>query len=124
PTQNTQQAGLLVYQDDDNYVQVTRIYAGGSKVTLAREVGGSAVVVNSISETSTQGIHLRLDRELSTDRITAHYSLDGANWISPGSVVQSLNNPRLAIFAGASPGGFPNAILEWAEVITDESSAG
>ena len=36
PTQSFQQAGLLAYQDDDNYVQVTRIYAGGNVISFDR----------------------------------------------------------------------------------------
>ena len=31
PTQNYQQAGLLAYQDDDNYVQICRIYENGNR---------------------------------------------------------------------------------------------
>ena len=42
--------------------------------------------------------------------------------MSQGSVTQFLNHPRLAIFVGASPGGFPNADLSWVEVITDATS--
>src|SRR5690606_41708725 len=38
-TQDTQQAGLVVYQDDDNYVQVTRAHVGGQNVSFVRESG-------------------------------------------------------------------------------------
>jgi regulation of enolase protein 1 (concanavalin A-like superfamily) len=116
PTQNYQQAGLLAYQDDNNYVQVTRIYENGNNVTFAREVNGSASIVKAVTQTATSNLHLRLDRDMATESITAYYSLDGAAWISLGGVVQTINNPRLAIFVGASPSGFPNADLSWAEV--------
>src|SRR6185436_10379848 len=42
PTQNYQQAGLLAYQNDDNYVGVTRTYNSGNKVRLFREAAGVA----------------------------------------------------------------------------------
>jgi regulation of enolase protein 1 (concanavalin A-like superfamily) len=116
PTRNYQQAGLLAYQDDNNYVQVTRIYNNGNKVTFAREVNGSPSIVNSVLETAIGNLHLRLDRDLATQGITAYYSLNGADWISLGSVTQTLSNPRLAIFIGASLGGFPNVDLEWVEI--------
>ncbi len=117
PTQNYQQAGLLVYQNDNNYVQVTRIYENGNRVTFAREVNGSPNIVNSILETATSNLHLRLYRDPGTGAITGYYSLDGANWITLGSVTQILNNTHLAIVVGASPSGFPNADFAWAEVI-------
>jgi regulation of enolase protein 1 (concanavalin A-like superfamily) len=117
PTQNYQQAGLLVYQDDNNYVQVTRIYENGNRVTFAKEVNGAASIVNKIAETAVSNLHFRLDRDLITNNISTYYSLDGAVWTSLGSVIQSLSNPRLAIFVGASPSGFPNADLAWAEVV-------
>jgi regulation of enolase protein 1 (concanavalin A-like superfamily) len=118
PTQNYQQAGLVAYQDDDNYVQVTRIFENGNNVTFAREAQGGASIVNSVSQTATQGLALRLDRVLATETITGYYSLDGASWVSLGSVTQALTNPSLGIVVGASPGGFPNADLVWAEIVS------
>jgi len=97
PTQSYQQAGLVVY------------------VEFVRE-SGYASIIDYANETATEGIHLRLDREPVVDRITGYYSVDGADWFTLGSEVQSLNSPRLAIVVGASPGGFPNADIEWAEV--------
>ena len=116
PTENYQQAGLLVYQDDDNYVQVTFINNNGNKITFAREIKGDPFVLNSVAETVTGNLYLRLDTDPSTQSISAYYSLDGTSWVLLGSVTQVLSNPRMAIFVGASPGGFPNADLLWAEV--------
>ncbi|WP_020157548.1 beta-xylosidase family glycoside hydrolase [Methylobacter marinus] len=122
PTQDYQQAGLLAYQDDDNYVQVTRIYNGGNRINFAHELNGSPTDLNSVSVSATSNLHFRLDRNPATGDISGYYSLDGANWTSLGSVVQTLNNPRFAIVTGASPGGFPNADIAWAEVITSAES--
>jgi hypothetical protein len=116
PTQDYQQAGLLAYQDDDNYVQVTRIYNGGNKVILAREINGSASVLNSVSVSATSNLYFRLNRNPATGNVTGYYSLNGTTWTSLGSVVQTLNNPRFAIVTGASPGGLPAADISWAEV--------
>jgi regulation of enolase protein 1 (concanavalin A-like superfamily) len=118
PTQDYQQAGLLAYQNDDTYVQVTRGYNSGNKMIFVRETSSAASVVNSVTETATNNLHLRLDRNPVSQEISAYYSLDGMNWVSLGSVIQTLTNPRLGIFTGASPGGFPNADLQWAEVFT------
>jgi glucose/arabinose dehydrogenase/regulation of enolase protein 1 (concanavalin A-like superfamily) len=117
PTQNYQQAGLIVYQDDDNYVQVTREYNSGNKMAFIRELGGTPDEILAISVTATANLHLRLDRDAATSRISGYFSLDGASWTAMGNVTQTLNNPRLGIFVGASPGGYPNADLAWAEVM-------
>jgi glucose/arabinose dehydrogenase/regulation of enolase protein 1 (concanavalin A-like superfamily) len=117
PTQNYQQAGLVVYQNDDNYVQVTRIFENGNTITFAREMGGSAVNLRTASVAATSNLHLRLDRNAGAGTISGYYSLDGATWVTLGNVTQTVATPRLGIIAGASPGGFPNADIAWAEVI-------
>jgi glucose/arabinose dehydrogenase/regulation of enolase protein 1 (concanavalin A-like superfamily) len=124
PTQNYQQAGLVVYQNDDNYVQITRIFNGDNKISFARELAGAGAVLASAAVTTTANLHLRVDRDLATGRISGSYSSNGTSWTTVGSgVVQTVNNPRLGIIIGASPGGFPNADLAWAEVITAASGA-
>jgi regulation of enolase protein 1 (concanavalin A-like superfamily) len=124
PTQEYQQAGLVAYQDDDNYVQVTRIYEGSNRMTFVRETGGAASLVNTVVNASTANLHYRLDRDPSTEVITAYYSLNGTDWTQLGTVTQQLSNPRLAIVVGASPGGYPNADIAWAEIISDNSKSG
>ena len=52
PTQNYQQAGLVAYQDDDNYLQVTRIYEHGNRVTFAKEFAGVALNLQSKEESA------------------------------------------------------------------------
>lgn len=121
PARNYQQAGLMAYQDDNNYVQITRIYENGNRMTFARELNGSPTNVSSASVTATSNLHLRLDRDPATDKITSYYSLDGTTWTTLGSVTQSLTSPRLAIVVGASPSSLPNADLSWAEIITSAS---
>jgi hypothetical protein len=122
PTQNYQQAGLVVYQNDDNYAQVTRIYNGGHKMSFARETGGAAVVLQSASVTATTNLQLRLDRNAAAGTISGYYSLDGVTWVALGSVTQTVGNPRLGIIVGASPGGLPNASVAWVEVMAPQSA--
>ncbi len=121
PTRNNQQAGLVAYQDDDNYVEIVRIYSNDNFMTFDNEKNGNPVTLNSVPQTATSNLYLRLDRNTSTNSITAYYSLDGTTWTSLGSVTQTLNNPRLAIFTGASPGGLPNCDIDWVEVTPDAS---
>ena len=111
-----QQAGLLVYENDNNYVQLTRIFNGSNLIVFVREVNGVASVLNSVSESSTTNLHFRLDRNQSTGNITSYYSLNNNDWVLVGEVAQSFNNLRFAVVVCASPGGFPNADIAWAEV--------
>ena len=78
PSANYQQAGLVAYQDDDNYVNVTRAYNGGNKVAFVSESNGSASAISFVDQSATQNLYLRLDRDAPTETISAYYSLDGS----------------------------------------------
>jgi hypothetical protein len=117
PSQNYQQANLVLYQDDDNYLEVGHAYNGSEIVELTQELDANAQTLSSIGVAATN-MYLRLDRDLNTDNVSALYSLDGTNWVTVGQVWQTFLNPRVAIFVGGSPGGFPNADLQQLEVIT------
>jgi len=119
PIMYYQQAGLYAYQNDDNYVMLTRIFNGDNRIAFANEAAGSASLRNSVSESATSNLYLRLDRDLDTNLFTSYYSVNGFEWTIVGVVAQELNNPRLGIVSGSSPGGFPNADIAWAEVLTN-----
>ena len=118
PVHNYQQAGLLLYQDDDNYVQISRIFSSNNLISLSNEVSGRASVLNSISANINSNLYFRIDRDIETETINAYYSLNNTDWIAIGSIVHVLNNPRLAIIAGGddAPGGYPNTDIAWAEI--------
>jgi hypothetical protein len=116
PVQGNQQATLVAYQDDDNYVQISRTFEVFNRIMFTSEADGKAINLNSVDESSTANLYLRLDRYPDTQNITSYYSLDGIGWTEVGNVVRTLSNTRLAIEVGASPGGFPNADIAWAEV--------
>jgi hypothetical protein len=102
-----QGACLSAYQDDDNYVILCRDHVGVQVAEWWRETGGGASVVGSFSNVATSNVRLRLDRNPSTNTLTAFISTDGAvTWTQlPGSVVQALAKPRLAVVVGGNSGG-------------------
>ena len=116
PTANWQQIGLVAYQDDDNYVSLTRVFNEGGKVSFIAETQAAANVIKSIAETATRDIQLRLDRNPATHLIRAYYSPDGENWRFLGSTTRNLSNPRLGIVTGGSGGGYPAADVAWAQI--------
>jgi hypothetical protein len=119
PVNLYQSACLLAYQDDDNYVTVCRDYVNAQLVEWWHETSGSPAVLSSTPATATSNLVLRLDRDRTTNTITAFMSTDGgSNWTQlPGSVVKSLANPRLGIFVGGNiSSSAVTADVSWAEV--------
>ncbi len=119
PTQNTEQVGLLIYQDDDNYVSVGRAYNNGQVVTLVNELGRNAVIVGVVGVSPAYtNLYLRMDRDMTTGNIQGLYSIDGINWDSLGQTWQTLINPKVGFFAGGATQANINADLERLEIIT------
>ena len=116
PTIDMQQAGLLVYQDDDNYVQISKRLNYNSRIMFIYEDGGIGGYDPAIPGLPDGSLWLRLDINTLMDTVTGYYSIDGISWLTAGTVAQTLANPLLAIFTSSSSGGFPNADIEWVEI--------
>ena len=117
-----EQVNLVLYQDDDNYIEVG--HGGGYRqfASMAIEDGGfqawSPRVLNSVSVPSPN-VQLRLDQDPATKNITGYYSLDGNNWVLLGGTSQALVNPRLCIWAGEGDGtNFLNCDLRQLTIVT------
>ena len=121
PKQSFQEANIMLYQDDDDFVWMGHSFSGNERVRFGREFTGllleNVYQVNVLSTPATN-MFLRLDRDPVTDRVSGLYSNDGDSWTNVGSFSQSFPNPRLGIYAGGSPGGFPNCDLIRLEVVT------
>ncbi len=128
PTADFQQVGLLAYQDDDNYVSVSRYYSSGLSYKQTVEFGiedsGYYNVTDQRQAPSGAVIYLRLDRDPSTDVISAFSSTDGNTWTSlSGSITKTLVKPRLCILIGANLSGTsPNADLGYVEIVAHNST--
>jgi len=96
PSANHHSAGLIVYQDDDNFVRLGRVFADGQKIEFIWEVNGtptSALVNNSLTT-----IYLKLKKAGST--FTGYYSTDGNTWIQIHQVSSiNLLSPRIGLYA-------------------------
>ncbi len=110
PTQNYQHAGILIYSDDDNYVELTRAYnsfAGGQSVVMISESGGVPSESPRVGFAATE-LTLRIDRNPSTNVLTGHVStVSGATWQQVGSIARGLNDPRFGINVVYSPSRIP-----------------
>lgn len=117
PFQNYQQASLVLYQDDDNYLQISRIFQDGNLVSFSQEDNGVAATISSFAVNATTDLYFRLDWFSQLGTVVAYYSLDGTEWIYAGNSVQiPLSPQKLGIVTGASPSGALNADIEWAQI--------
>ncbi|HEM61614.1 MAG TPA: hypothetical protein ENO24_04935, partial [Chloroflexi bacterium] len=104
PSSNFQFAGLLVYQDDLNALQLGRGYCAGTEVCL-----GDGIYFDYISSGELEGpnhataadgqpvTYLRLQREGRT--YTGYHSEDGTNWSVIGQHTADLSGVRVGLVA-------------------------
>ncbi len=108
PTQNFQHAAILVYEDDDNYVQLNRAFANGDAVNFDHEADG---VVKSTQRNETASVlYLRVAKRRTSYAGT--YSLDGQAWLTVGRCQASLASPRIGV-------GAANRLYDTAEIPGD-----
>lgn len=95
PYTHAQQAGLLVYQDDDNYIRLTRGYMFASNyVEFILEQNGNPTAQSVEVENTT--VHLTISRRGTV--YTGSYSLDGVTWVPVGEYREvSLQQTKIGI---------------------------
>lgn len=99
PTANFQGAGIFVYQDDNNYLKVSRRFGNGQKVTFRQEINGE--IYSFDDEVTASTVYLRLSRD--GDAYVGMYSLDGVTWSYLGQYNQSMTNPKIGIGSENGP---------------------
>jgi len=113
PTQNFQNAGLIVYSDDDNYIKTGMVWNGSRNFELIKESAGSPTFEGDTPAGATPDRYFM--RYVSTDgtSLESQFSADGTNWTSIGTTdLTGLESPRVGVYATAStqPGaGQPTA---------------
>ncbi len=118
-----QQAGLIIYGDDDNYAKVDLLYGGNRKVEFIRETAGTPRndAADSTAAPTGNTIHLRLISD--GTNLTAAYSTDGQNFTPVGrsAALAGITNPRIGLFAlnGGTTAPVVNALFDWFQVTPD-----
>jgi hypothetical protein len=118
PTTDYQQSGLMVYQDDDNYVYASRLYADAQSTETQIETASANSNLGRLTLSATSNITYRWDKSGTT--YTSYYSLDGGNsWTPLSSTTANLTNPKLAIQQGTDhTGTFPTVDYAWVEILS------
>jgi beta-xylosidase len=107
PTEDFQDAGLLVYQDDDNNFVLGRAYCDlipspcvGNGIYFDQEEQGTQIGSNfAMTTTTTNETYLRLQRQGLV--YTGYVSLDGTSWTMVGvhTVVSGMVPSKIGLFA-------------------------
>lgn len=106
PTENFQQAGLLIYGDDANQLTLKRGYCGnpppecvGNGIYFDHLMGGSLVGSNFAMTMPIQGeAYLRLVRKGNV--FTGLVSTDGMSWTLVGTHTADFRAPKIGLSAG------------------------
>jgi cytochrome c len=104
PNENYEQAGLLVYGDDQNYVKADYVHANGRGLEFLREANGQAAGFGGFVNISTQPttVDLRITSDGTTLR--AYYRFEGGPWTPYGepAALASVPSPKIGIYANDS----------------------
>jgi regulation of enolase protein 1 (concanavalin A-like superfamily) len=135
PSAATQQAGLLVYQDDDNYLKFDVEATSATNVQLSTSiedtldsnpaVSASPIQVNQTLNTTSANafwpasntIWLRVSRL--GNQYTTAYSLDGTTWTTVWSTGATLADPQVGVYSysALAPAGALTASFDFFHVV-------
>ena len=106
PGMPAQNAGIVAYQDDDNFVKLVysaqmfrRGGQGGAAVQLACEENGFSKASVNASPEGVEGNTIWLRLQKKGDVYTAYYSVDGKKFIEAGKVETGLKDIQAGIMA-------------------------
>ncbi|GAB3857921.1 hypothetical protein GCM10029963_56740 [Micromonospora andamanensis] len=122
-----QQAGLLIYGNDDNYAKLDLLYGGSRRVEFIRESAGTPRNESTDSTAAPTGdtIHLRLTSD--GTNLTAAYSTDGQTFTAVGrsAALAGITNPRIGLFAlnGGTTAPVVNAQFDWFRITPDVTTS-
>lgn len=101
PNVSNQQAGLIVYDDNNNYIRFVYERAPSTNTNRFRVYsvsGGSEAQVNSYTSASQTSVYLQIVKE--GGLYTFSYSLDGTSWTTFGStVIANYAYPQIGVYA-------------------------
>ncbi|MFY1634308.1 ThuA domain-containing protein [Solwaraspora sp. WMMB335] len=120
---NYQQAGLLVYGDDDNYAKLDVLYSGSRRVEFIRETAGTPRNEGADATDAPAGdtIYLRLTSD--GTNLTAAYSADGQTFTPVGrqAALAGITDPQVGVFAlnGGTEAPVVDAVFDWFQFTPD-----
>jgi len=99
PTERFQIQGLLIEQDEDNWLRFDTVSDGSNlRAFAAITTNGSPAAQISVIIPGGEAQYLRVDR--TGDIWTYDYSLDGSTWVNAGSFTHGMSVTSAGVFAG------------------------
>ncbi|HEY7591509.1 MAG TPA: DUF1349 domain-containing protein, partial [Actinophytocola sp.] len=130
-----QQAGLVLYGDDDNYAKMVLEARGTADADarifqFIREEGGQP---NEVAESNTANLgadypdtaYVRLASD--GTKLTASYSADGLSWTAmpqADKLIAGIANPRIGLMSLTGTGNRPvvDAAFDWFQLVPDDTA--
>ena len=103
PTQDFQNAGLIIYDDDDNYIKTGMVWNGSRNFELIKEIGGSATFEGTVGAGTTPERYLMRYISADGNTVESQFSADGQDWTTIGTTnLTGIDDPRIGVYATAS----------------------
>jgi len=103
PTQNFQNAGLMVYGDDDNYIKTGMVWNGARNFELIKELDGAAEFPGGAPAGDTPDTYFLRLVSGDGNSVASEFSSDGETWTEMGTTdLTGIENPRIGVYATAS----------------------
>jgi len=122
---NYQQAGLMVYGDDENYAKLDVLYSGSRRVEFILEADGTPrneAADSTAAPAGSDTIYLRLTSD--GTELTAAYSADGQTFTPVGrsAALAGITDPKVGLFAlnGGTDAPVVDAAFDWFQISPDE----
>jgi glucose/arabinose dehydrogenase/PKD repeat protein len=105
PSQNFHNAGLLIYEDDANWIKFGMVWSGSRQFELWKELNdapGEEAFSGDLGSDFPGTFFMRYV-SANGDDVTAQYSADGEEWTTIAERnLSGLDNPRIGMYATAS----------------------
>lgn len=93
---NFEFAGLIVYQDDGNYVSLGRAFSGSKQIRFSEGLNGTETNKNYNEAMNSPDVYFKIEKIADTFR--GYYSIDGHTWISTDDVFNTkLTDPKVGL---------------------------
>ena len=121
PSSQWSQGGLIVYESDQTYFRLTRLYGSGNQLQFTRQINGVRQHVEVPDTIASTVVYLRIVKEGNT--YSAFYSADGDTYTQLWTTqTADLVQPKIGLIVCAGTG--LTADFDYFRVIPDESPAG
>ena len=125
PTTNYNNAGLMVYGDDANFIKAGMVWSGGRKFEAFKELNNTATALGSATAnmpaTFPTTWYLRLTSNGTT--IQPAYTADGITWTNYGATTNltGITAPKVGVYATSASAVNRELKVDWFKLTTPET---